>query len=306
MKKILMIGVVIALLLLSPVFYLIYAFTLKGPVSDDVFQNMLPAIVNSLEVKIEGEGKETIVFIHGYPDSLELWDKQAAYFKQNYTVVRFTLPGFELEDNGKRSHYTIQQMRIIIDTFIKELGRGPVTVMAHDWGAVYASHYLKEHDLVNRLVLFDIGSFGDEERPAINVKYTLALAIAWTLPDSLGSRLAYYTADKILQIERVDPDKSIDDLRPDARLTYPYWHLWRSVLSKNSTEAIAVEDYGTPFLFMYGKDKEVWFHAESWAQQVQELGKGQIEVVPGGHWFMQSSPDLVNQKLADWLLIQQQ
>jgi len=301
MKKIMIRILLIVLVVLSPVFYLIYTFTFTGPIPDEEFQKNLPDIVKNLEVKIDGEGEETLVFIHGYPDSLELWDKQVEYLKQDYTIARFTLPGFELEDNGERPHYNIKQVRMIIDSFIRGLDRGPVTVMAHDWGAVYASQYLKKNDLVDRLVLFDIGSFGEEKRPTINVKYTFALAVAWTLPEFLGEKLALYTADNILQIGNVDPDKTIDDLRPDARMTYPYWHLWKSVLSKNTTKATEVKDYGTPFLFIYGKDKKVWFHAKSWEKQVQELNKGQVEVVPGGHWFMQSSPDLVNQKLSNWL-----
>jgi len=301
MKKIMIRILLIVLVVLSPVFYLIYTFTFTGPIPDEEFQKNLPNIVKNLEVKIDGEGEETLVFIHGYPDSLELWDKQVEYLKQDYTIARFTLPGFELEDNGERPHYNIKQVRMIIDSFIRGLDRGAVTVMAHDWGAVYASQYLKKNDLVDRLVLFDIGSFGEEKRPTINVKYTFALAVAWTLPEFIGEKLALYTADNILQIENVDPDKTIDDLRPDARMTYPYWHLWKSVLSKNTTKATEVKDYGTPFLFIYGKDKKVWFHAKSWEKQVQELNKGQVEVVPGGHWFMQSSPDLVNQKLSNWL-----
>lgn len=301
MKKIMMRILLIVLVVLSPVLYLIYTFTFTGPIPDEEFQRNLPDIVKNLEVKIDGEGEETLVFIHGYPDSLELWDKQVEFLKQDYTIARFTLPGFELEDNGERPHYNIKQIRMITDSFIKGLDRGAVTVMAHDWGAVYASKYLKKNDLVDRLVLFDIGSFGEEKRPTINVKYTFALAVAWTLPEFLGEKLALYTADKILQIENVDPNKTIEDLRPDARMTYPYWHLWKSVLSKNTTKATEVKDYGTPFLFIYGKDKKVWFHAKSWEKQVQKLNKGQVEVVPGGHWFMQSSPDLVNQKLSDWL-----
>ncbi|SQD77072.1 alpha/beta fold hydrolase [Moritella yayanosii] len=301
MKKIMLRILLIVLVVLSPVLYLIYTFAFTGPMPDAEFQKKLPEIVKNLEVKFDGDGEETLVFIHGYPDSLELWDKQVEYFKDDYSIARFTLPGFELEDNGERPHYNIKQIRMIINAFIKGLNKEHVTVLAHDWGAAYASQYLKKNDLVDRLVLFDIGSFGDEKRPTINVKYTFALAVAWTLPEFLGDKLALYTADKILKIEDVDPNKTIADLRSDPRMTYPYWHLWNSVLTKNTTKATAIKDYGTPFLFMYGKDKKVWFHAKSWEKELQEQNKGQVEVVPGGHWFMQSSPDLVNKKISNWL-----
>ncbi|ELR66796.1 hypothetical protein C942_04494 [Photobacterium marinum] len=301
MKKIIMIISLTVLVVFSPVLYLIYKFAFTGPISDDEFQKKLPSIVKNLETKVEGNGKETLVFIHGYPDSLEMWDKQAEYFKKEYTVARFTLPGFELKDNGERPHYSIKQIRMIIDGYIKSLERGKVTVIAHDWGAFYASQYLKQNDLVDRVVLFDVGSFGEEKQPVINVKYTFALAVAWTLPELLGEKLALYTADKILGFPNVDSNKTIEDFRPDTRMTYPYWHLWNSILTKRISKATPVEEYGTPFLFIYGKDKSVWFHAESWVKDLHDKNKGQVEAVPGGHWFMLSSPDLVNQKVAAWL-----
>lgn len=302
MKKILFAILIGTIVVISPALYVMSTFVFKGAIADEEFQKNLATIVKQLEVKVEGEGDETLVFIHGYPDSLEMWDKQAEFFKTHYQVARFTLPGFELTDNGARPHYNIKQMRLIIDSYIKSLNSDSVTVIAHDWGAVYASHYLKKNSLVDKLVLLDVGSFGDEQRPSINVKYTFALAVAWTLPEFLGTKLALYTADSILHVQDVDPNKSINDLRPDARMTYPYWHLWKDVLTKDSTIAVKVKDYGTPFLFIYGQDKKVWFHAKSWEKEIQDLNKGQVESVPGGHWFMQSSPDLVNQKLATWFV----
>ncbi|EKO3671499.1 alpha/beta hydrolase [Vibrio metschnikovii] len=301
MKKARLIVVTIIILLLSLPIYVMSTFIFKNPIPDDEFSANLTSIVDNLETKIEGKGEHTLVFIHGYPDSLEMWDKQADFFKENYQVVRFTLPGFEQTDRELRPHYSIKQMRSIIDKFIEHLDQQSITVIAHDWGAVYASHYLKQNDLVDRLILLDIGSFADEPRPKINVQYTLALAVAWTLPDYLGTKLALFTADKILQVPRVDPHKSIEDLRPDSRLTYPYWHLWKEVLTSNTTQPVIVDDYGTPFLFIYGKDKSIWFHAKTWEQEVIDKNKGQIEVVPGGHWFMHSYPELVNQKIYNWL-----
>ncbi len=192
MKKIIIVCVSVFTILLAPVFYLLYQFTMTEPMSDQEFQERLPGIVENLEVKFDGEGEETLVMIHGYPDSLEMWDQQVAYLKDYYTIARFTLPGFELNDTGERPSYSIEQIRLITNAFIKNLNREKVTVLAHDWGAVYAFKYLEKNDLVDRVILFDIGSFGEEERPKINVKYTFALAVAWTLPEVLGEKLALY------------------------------------------------------------------------------------------------------------------
>ena len=301
MKKILVRALLILLVLLSPFIYLAYSFTMKGPMPDDEFAQALPEIVKNLEVKFDGQGEETLVMVHGYPDSLEMWDKQVEFLKDHYSIARFTLPGFELEDTGERPNYSIKQIRMILAEFIKSLNKDKVTVLAHDWGAVYSFHLLEKNDLVDRVVLFDIGSFGDGPRPEINVKYMFSLAVAWTLPEFLGEKLTVYTVEEILGIENVDPNKTVADLRPESRMTYPYFRLWNDILNKRLGKAAEVEDYGTPFLFLYGKDKNVWFHADSWVDKVLELDKGQVDQVPGGHWFMQSSPELVNEKVYNWL-----
>ena len=55
-------------------------------------------VVDDIDVYIEGgvEGSETIVMIHGWPDTYRLWDAQVEELKSRYRCVRFTLPGFDL------------------------------------------------------------------------------------------------------------------------------------------------------------------------------------------------------------------
>ena len=53
--------------------------------------------IDGIDVFVEGEGNETIVMIHGWPDTYRLWDAQVAFFKEHYRCVRFTLPGFDID-----------------------------------------------------------------------------------------------------------------------------------------------------------------------------------------------------------------
>lgn len=36
--------------------------------------------------------------IHGWPDTHEIWQQQVDFFKNDFTCVTFTLPGFEKGD----------------------------------------------------------------------------------------------------------------------------------------------------------------------------------------------------------------
>tara|TARA_B110000091_G_C13659816_1_gene409064 strand:+ start:474 stop:689 length:216 start_codon:yes stop_codon:yes gene_type:complete len=51
----------------------------------------------------------------------------------------------------------------------------------------------------------------------INIKY--AFAVAWILPEFLGENLIVYTAENIVKIEDVDPNKTFADLRVNPSMT---------------------------------------------------------------------------------------
>ena len=52
--------------------------------------------IDGTDVHVEGDGAETIVMVHGWPDTYRLWDAQVAFLRDRYRCVRFTLPGFDI------------------------------------------------------------------------------------------------------------------------------------------------------------------------------------------------------------------
>jgi pimeloyl-ACP methyl ester carboxylesterase len=38
--------------------------------------------IGGVDVFVEGDGPESIVMIHGWPDTYRLWDEQVAFFRQ--------------------------------------------------------------------------------------------------------------------------------------------------------------------------------------------------------------------------------
>lgn len=51
--------------------------------------------VDGVEVLVEGEGPETLLLLHGWPDTRHLWDGTVAAVKDRFRCARFTWPGFE-------------------------------------------------------------------------------------------------------------------------------------------------------------------------------------------------------------------
>ena len=50
--------------------------------------------VNGTEVWLQGQG-ETVLLLHGWPDTRALWDGTVAALQDRASCARLTLPGFE-------------------------------------------------------------------------------------------------------------------------------------------------------------------------------------------------------------------
>ena len=79
-----------------------------------------------------------LFFLHGWPDSAELWENQLDYFSKNFFCIAITLPDF---DGKTTSSYNYPRLVAKIVEEIKATGRQQVILVGHDWGAYIA--YLK-------------------------------------------------------------------------------------------------------------------------------------------------------------------
>jgi pimeloyl-ACP methyl ester carboxylesterase len=140
--------------------------------------------VQDMDVFIEGKGSETIVMVHGWPDTWRLWDGQVELLKKNYRCVRFSLPGFDIAK--KRRHYTGQQVIDAIAAVVDQVSpKGKVTLMLHDWGCVYGYQYYMQHqDRVSRIVGVDVGDARSKHMklPLKMVLFSPPISCIWPKP----------------------------------------------------------------------------------------------------------------------------
>ena len=122
--------------------------------------------VAGIDVHVDGEGGETIVMVHGWPDTYRLWDAQVEHLKAQHRCIRFTLPGFD--GAQPRKAYTVDEVTGLIRQVIEQLSPDrKITLMLHDWGCVYGyEFYMRNPGLVARIVSVDIGT-GDFGNHAI-------------------------------------------------------------------------------------------------------------------------------------------
>ena len=205
-------------------------------------QNIKELLIDGIDVYIEGDGAETIVMIHGWPDTYRLWDAQVAEFRSRYRCVRFTLPGF---DNAKpRRAHTLAEAISLFKTIVEQTAPGQkVILLLHDWGCMFGYAFYMQHPaLVSRIVGVDIGDATSREFSAsLSLKtklrifsYQMWLALAWRLGGTLGDGMTRF----MVRALRCKSDPQYIH----SGMNYPYYIQWtRAYGSYKSAVSLAVE-----------------------------------------------------------------
>src|SRR5437868_8864237 len=256
--------------------------------------------IDGTDVHIEGEGTETIVMIHGWPDTWRLWGEQVAVLSRDFRCVRFTMPGFDI-DKPRRA-YSLDELVGFFQRVVEATSPGrKVTLMLHDWGCVFGYQFAMRHpELVSRIVGVDIGdsnskaflrSLSAKAKLAI-FAYQIWLAIAWRIGGGLGDRMTHWM---------VRTAKCTSDLRfVSSAMNYPYDMQWTgSHGSLKNTLDVAPR---CPMLFIYGKRKPFLFHSPAWADALAKQPGNRVVGLDAGHWVMRDQPAAFNAEIVNWLV----
>src|SRR5687768_12482650 len=113
--------------------------------------------IGGIDVHIDGNGPETIVLVHGWPDTYRLWDDQVLALQSKYRCVRFSLPGFE--ESRTRKAYSLDEVIDVFKMVVAEICQGKqVILMLHDWGCVFGyQFYIRNPQMVSAIIGVDVG-----------------------------------------------------------------------------------------------------------------------------------------------------
>ena len=118
--------------------------------------------IQGVEIQIEGKGAETLVMLHGWPDTLALWNDTVEALSASHQCVRFTLPAFDA--NAPMQPKSLMEMVSFIDEVVNAVSpQKPVTLVLHDWGCVFGYEYAAQHpERVKRMVAVDVGDHNSQ------------------------------------------------------------------------------------------------------------------------------------------------
>ena len=261
--------------------------------------------VQGLEVTTEGDGL-TVVMLHGWPDSPDLWDDIVVGLRDAYRCVRFALPGFDLSQPPRP--VSVDEMCALVGAVVDAVSPNePVTLLLHDWGCFFGYEYAARHtSRVARVVGVDIGDTNSGaylkslkfKEKCLIAGYQLWLAIAWKLGGvwpGLADRMTRFMARTIGC--RTAPE------RIGWQMNYPYAMQWFGSYGGLHGVARVAQVLGPqlPTLFFFGKRKPFMFHSARWLAALGTTPGCGVQGFDAGHWLMRQKPALFKASVRAWL-----
>ena len=248
-------------------------------------------------------GKPILFFIHGWPDSADLWKEELTHFRGHFHCIAVNLPGFAERDPSRWGHDFPEIVERIAETIRHYAGQTPekkVILVGHDWGA-YLSYLVeqKHPELVKAMITLDVGG----HFKAGKLKGTLfILGYQWWLIAAyfIGHVIPFIGDEMTRLFSRIARTPRRNDV--DHGMNYLYFYFWRGRLKKYQSSILLRYRPAHPVLYIYGGKKICQFHSPKWETIVKETPGGRVDCLPEcGHWFLKEQPEKVHAMMDGWL-----
>ncbi|WP_426662055.1 alpha/beta fold hydrolase [Rhodanobacter aciditrophus] len=156
----------------------------------------------------EGGQGPTIVLLHGFADSKEVWLEVARQLTPHFHLIIPDLPGWGESSRDMNASYNIDSQAARLQTFVQALGLGRFLLAGHSMGGAIAGVYAAEHPRhVGELALLD--AFGLKFKQNAFVRESLA----GKDPFAFSSRAGFWRATSLVSDTRPDiPGRFVDVL----------------------------------------------------------------------------------------------
>jgi pimeloyl-ACP methyl ester carboxylesterase len=252
--------------------------------------------INGTTVYINGKGKSTIIMVHGWPDTHEIWQKQVVFFEKHFTCVTFTLPGFGKNDTR---NYTLDNITQLIKAIADEVSPDEqVILLLHDWGCIFGYEYaMKYPERIKKVVSIDVGDATSLElEKELNIpaklmvfSYQMTLAVGWlTKLDFIHKMMA----------KGLKARSNFENIH--AGMGMPYAMRWLGV--NGGMNALTQIKPSFPFFYCYGLKKPFQFHSKKWLDKLRANPENHVQAFNCSHWVMVDKSSEFNEAVQAWLV----
>jgi pimeloyl-ACP methyl ester carboxylesterase len=128
----------------------------------------------SIHYKVEGNGKH-VILLHGFLESLDMWDDFANVLSQEFTVIRIDLPGFGKSKSISDTH-SMELMADSVKAVIDQEEIEKASITGHSMGGYTAMAFASKYPgHLSGLCLFHSQAAADTEEARANRERTIQI-----------------------------------------------------------------------------------------------------------------------------------
>ena len=290
-------------------------FTRPPILQDDSLGLHQSVTVNGIKLHCVISGPENappMLMLHGYPEFWYSWRYQIREFNKDYRVIAVDLRGYgESDKPAKTAEYAIYKFVDDIIGLIELLDCGKCTMLAHDWGGIFAwGVVLRRPDLVDKLIVMcspHPGRYNElanaENDTLLRQWYIFLHCIPW-IPEKLMSMDNFAFFQKVFksrrtgftnrnQLSQEDMQAFLYTFSQPGALT-PALNIYRNVardpMLKDETKYDIIQ---VPTLILFGQNDP--FLSPRLAQGHDKYVQyWEAKILNGGHWLQQDCAEEVN------------
>lgn len=252
-----------------------------------------------LHISESNSGQRTVLFLHGYLETLYVWEDFGAMFSGSSRILSLDLPGFGLSGSAPEIN-TVDHVSDVIFSLLEKLSVPSADIVAHSMGGYYALSFLKSHpEKVRSLALLSSSPYPDTEQTVKRRNDEIGLilngklmTIAHLSLPNMFARKNLRRMDSLLQ-EILEICETHDPLGVAASL--------RGIAVRPDTSD-TVRSFLSKILFIYG-DQDRFYPPEAIGRVRDDFGASRTVVIAdAGHGVFLEQPAAVYKTIADFQL----
>ena len=124
--------------------------------------------INDISYNIKGNAKQTIVLLHGYLESKEMWNELSNFLSEKYKVICIDLPGHGKTKTFGNEH-TMEFMADTVNTVLEELNINKFLLVGHSMGGYVSLAFAEKYnEKLSAFVMFHSHVYADDDTKKAN------------------------------------------------------------------------------------------------------------------------------------------
>ena len=263
---------------------------------------------NFLPYFLEGDrnSQSLLIFLHGYPDNMKLWDGLVEDLKKDHLCLRISYPNFDTsrkEKWGLNFESILEKIKELVDYVDNDSKKGrKKTFVMHDFGALIGYMFDEKYPgYLSDIISLDIG-LGRDYKPRIKMFiafiFTIFYQVFLMMAFLIGGFAGKFMTRGFLYLIKKSGYTPFNDKEIDSSFNYMYFYLvTRLLVGIFNKKKRILNNYkrSCPMAYVFGLNKPFMFHSEKFLKSLMEEPKCEVHGVKGGHWVMLKHKDLIEE-----------